>query len=132
MPPEVPGNAEPLALRLAFAVALALFLWSNIGGAIYVLAVDHRLPLYLDPLAEARARVQKGDLAGGLRQYRVYTQLRTQDAAAVDEMNQIAAYAARLTEEARALEADLAANPSDARAAARLADLRKVLGRRVP
>jgi hypothetical protein len=90
---ERKSDREPLLLRMAFALALALLFWAALGGSVYFWVVNHRLPLLLDPLFEARMRVRKGDVAGALRQYRIYTQLRPLDSAALREMEEVAARA---------------------------------------
>jgi hypothetical protein len=120
------SDREPLLLRIAFALAVAMLFWSALGGTAYFFSVNRRLPLQLDPLFEARMRVRKGDVPGALRQYRVYTQLRPVDGAALREMGEIAAGTGHVAEAIRAFEAVVKLDGGDERTEARLFELRRM------
>jgi hypothetical protein len=123
---ESAPDREPLFLRIAFGLAVALLFWSALGGIVYFFSVTRRLPLQLDPLFEARMRVRKGDTAGALRQYRVYTDLRPLDVAALREMGELAASTGHVGEAIRTYERVLQLNGGDERAEARLLELHKI------
>jgi cytochrome c-type biogenesis protein CcmH/NrfG len=124
------GDREPFVLRIAFGLAVAVLFWSALGGTTYFFSVNRSLPLQLDPLFEARMRVRKGDVAGALRQYRVYTRLRPVDGAALREMGEVAAATGQVAEAIRAFEAAVRLDGGDERVEARLLELHKIQERR--
>jgi hypothetical protein len=126
MPAGRDSDREPLSLRIAFGLAVALLFWSAVGGSAYFFSVNRRLPLQLDPLFEARMRVRKGDVAGALHQYRVYTQLRPLDTMALREMGELAAGTGHVGEAIRAFETVLRLDGGDAQTEARLLELHKI------
>ena len=114
-------------LPSAFAVGVAGFFWAFVCGLVYVAAFQGGLPLRTDPLADARGRALRGDVAGAVKQYRVATQIEPTDLAGLCELGELLARAVRYDEALAAFGKALSVR-LDARAFAGIGDVLLVRG----
>lgn len=122
-PPPARGLRDRL-LHAALVVSAALLLWSFVGGLAYLLTLERQLPLRTDPLARARARAERGDVATALREYTTAARIDGSDLRARNEMAQLLLKQGRLAEAEAAFAAVLQVSPRDPTATQGMADLR--------
>lgn len=111
-------------LRLTFALSVALFFWSFVGGFAYLLGVQGTLPLRTDPLQGARQRAVRKDTAGAVKQYRLATWIDPADTRSANELGELFLRVGRHDEAYATFEQSLRVSPGDARAFSGSADVR--------
>lgn len=120
------GAIAQRLLGLACATSAAVLLWSFVAGLAYLLSVRGSLPLQSDPLAGARERGARGDLAAAVRQYDVAIGIDSGDLRARNERAELLRQGGRHAEAFSAFEDVLRLSPENERARAGLGDVRLV------
>lgn len=121
---RLPDRLRDRLRRGAFALAVALLVWSFVAGCAYLLVLSGGLPLRTDSLAGARTRAARGDVAGALREYRMAARIDGSDLRATVEMGQLLVKSGRPAEAEVAFADVLRRSPDDRVAKQGLADVR--------
>jgi len=111
-------------LELSGAASAALLFWSFVAGLAYLVSVRGSLPLQGDPLAGARERGARGDLAAAIRQYDVAIRIDSSDVRARNERAELLRRSGRFDEAFSGFEGVLRLSPRNERALAGLGDVR--------